>query len=511
MLKKIMAIILSGLLIFGFMGVVAVAEAPLNLYFDFEDESSVDLTVPEGGTTTASGWLHSKAFNINVPSYDKGESVVRHTDMTGAPAEFGSACLEFVDQQDRGNVVGRCINYPVTLKPNTTYTLSAWVYAQEGVQFGISWWGTSAWADFIAGRDLWNSTYFNKWHRHHVTFTTDDTIESQMYIVLRQGTTGKRVLFDEVRLCEETNYVAPTEAVTARSINGDFEDITTRDTSSTNTTQVLAPRDWTVGSSLKNGTDTDAYAVVTNEKARSGNYSLKIRSNKNNAGYRVYRQVTNLEVGALYMLSFWTCVEQNVVYTYAAGANVYATRSWDHDGSEGNALNAQAFEKMKTKTDGEWVLSRSYFVPGGSTICLSIVCGDNSPFTAYFDDITLEKVSSIDLKAVDSAGKKITKLDTTKENKVKVYLSGANKDNVISSHKVIYAIYNKNGEITEVSALSLKDIVNTAATISTTGQSTSVGYLRDKLEFTIPAGSTAKVFAFSDLSTLIPTTVLELS
>ncbi len=513
MMKKIMAIVLSGLLIFSLAGIATNADEPLNLVFGFENDADVDLTIPEGETKTVSGWRGSATGEKE----SRGEKIKRNTeDLADAPVDLGESCLEF-EQQDEPKV-GRSIMYEVNLKANTTYAVSAWVKADDCGIVGLAGWGTHGVSDWLTANYKESK---GKWIRLYATYTTKDKAVKTT-LCLRQSDTGKKTLFDDVRLYEVTDkeyasYILSQEGKNSRDINGDFEDVTTRNKTASDTAQVLYPANWQMpGQTLYNGEDAQTYAVITSEKARSGKYSLKISGNTNVENGRVFLHLNKkLEVGKTYMITGWVLTEKDCAYKYAGGAGLQAINTNWPGAGQSSLWNNPSFDKVRTNTNGEWVPVRSYFIAPFDSVAIGLYCHDTpSAYTAYFDDISVVEVPAVSLKAVDSQGKGFTKLDTTKENKVKVYVNGVNTTDIgetAKSYKVVTAVYDKNGDAVEMVASSLKDTVNAVATQKLNNVDTKYEYLRDVLDITIPAGCTAKVFVFSDFSKISPVSVLSFS
>ncbi len=372
MLKKLMAVALAGLLTLGSMAMMTTAETEpvTSLLYDFENQEMA------GETGAPTGWW----------TYFDAEGIVKLNEeqTAGQPEVYGlgNKCLEI---DCTGKEYDEAAYFSVTLKPNTTYVLSAWVKGVDGEGNPATVYcrvpllapgGTNYSADYLTR--AWSSgdaAGTKNWHQSVSTpYTTGD--EEIATTVWLRGLAGHKVFYDNIALYEVAdNYSS-------------FENVKVKDSA-------LVPVDWNTDV-LSTNTETDSYAVVSNAKAKTGNYSLEVKSTSLNLGYRVWKPLKGLTPGAKYMVTGYVNVTAPV---YNLGVVIYDGSTGGGTSWTANLLSMALLNRDTQQTKDVWMPLVTYFdapQSGEASLALITNIGYGYLGTTYFDDFTVSKVEAGD-------------------------------------------------------------------------------------------------------------------
>lgn len=494
MYKKLFAITLSLILILGLGSFAALAD-------ETESVPLADFTVGFDSEAELEGWSAS----------GKGESIVIDSTVTDAPEglDFGTGTLKFEALSAHANGLG--INKAVTnLEPGATYIFSAWAKNETGgtAVIGVGH-STSSVATYAASASCSTA---NTWAKLVCSFTVPaDGSVTQRTLCLKQGAGTSAVWYDDVRFYKDTG----ANPIVTKNLG--FENVVntavSKSTEDSSKETVLHPLGWTIGDGIKYSASATNYAVISDETAHSGNYSLKLKTSANTATYRAYKRIDNLEPGASYVVTAYVKTIGNAT---GDGTFMYVTGSPTGGGAshwtQSTTEQGYVFERVKTQTaasatTGKWVPIRTFFtVPEALTSGYIVLTGydTSKSFTAYYDDITITKMDVPSTFILDATGNTLNKIaDRTQETDATIVLSAANNSQeATKAYTFLYALYDESGDVKQISTLVFSDKV--APLASTKNGYAQPGYLRESAHVTIPAGHSLKVFVFDAIATLSP-------
>ncbi len=509
MYKKLFSIALSLVLILGIGSFATLAD-------ETQPTQSADFTVGFDTEAELEGWNPS----------GRGERPVIDTNVTDSPASenFGSGSLKFEALENAVSGLG-LYRRVENLKPGATYIFSAWTKNDtagiSAIGIGVGKHTTDSASTYYSYSDY---SVIGKWGRVACAYTvpTDGT-GTAINLLLKQAVSTSTSWFESISFSENTGN---TSAVIHRSdilMNGGFEDATMTDltnSSTGETTEELLPYGWTING-IKNSSDSPEYAIVSDDTAHGGMYSLKMCGKTYGKTKKVYKQLSNIEPGASYLV---TAYVKMVGGTSSSGLVMRITK-WPTEGAGYSWDIGTASLKAKTADSpetGGWVPIRTTFTypaePGNNKahISFNMESGASESAVAYIDDITVEKIGKPGVTFLDASGLEITSIpNKTTDTDVTVDFYGANgSDAAALNYTLVCALYDESGAIKQMSSVTLNDkTVPAAAEYSHSSYGTFMrpGYLKDQWEVTVPAGHSLKVLAFDNLGSISTVAAASLS
>ncbi len=498
MYKKLFSLALSLILILGAGSFAVLAD-------ETEAVPLADFTVGFDSEAELEDWNPS----------GRGERPVIDTNVTDAPASenFGSGSLKFEALEN--TVSGLGLYHRVeNLKPGATYIFSAWTKNDSAgisaIGIGVGKYTTDSVSTYYSYYDY---SVVGKWGRLSCAYTvpTDGT-GTVINLLLKQAVSTSSSWFESISFSENTRNTLAVIHKSDNLTNGGFEvaamsDLTNSSTGETK--EELLPYGWTVNG-IKYSSDSSEYAIVSDETAHGGTYSLKMCGKTYGKTKKVYRQLSNIEPGASYLV---TAYVKMVGGTSSSGLTMRITK-WPTEGAGYSWDIGTASLKAKTADSpetGGWIPIRTTFTypaePGNNKahISFNMESGASESAVAYIDDITVEKVGKPGLTFLDASGLEITSIpNKTADTFVIVDFYGANgSDASALNYTFVCALYDETGAIKQMSSVTLNEkTVPTAAEYSNTTYGTFMrpGHLKEQLGVTVPAGHSLKVLVFDNFS-----------
>ncbi len=337
----------------------------------------------------------------------------------------------------------------------------------------------------------------NKWLPLSATFTAPANGTVSLAVgAYNSSSTNGTVYFDDLALYKlEDGFDAEN--------NLSFEQIESNFTT-------FIPTGWNI--SLSSDETSDKFAVVSDEQARTGNFSLKMKnSSLASVTDRPWKLISGLTPGAAYMVTGYMKVTSPLYY---AGINVYGSN--DGTGSSWSGLNVSSGilseTNMITLGAGKWLPIITYFIaPDDGAVSLALVASNSASTSgiAYFDDITVTKMADtvgFDVKVLDANFEEVTDLNAGQATTVKLMVNGTNMTASDKNYTLIYATYSKTGDIVEMNTVALSAgtvaAKADAATVPGSINANAGACINSAINITIPAGQTLKVFIFDNMETL---------
>lgn len=471
MAKKILATLLSVLLIAGMVSFSVSAEGaqPFTETFDAEENLAA--------------WQNNSTYGAK-PIID---TTVKHEG--AGSAYFGDDAL---------HSMYKTIS---SVEPGTTYAVSFYVKAEGTPDFYVylapkDWSGVGDWHKFN-----WTAKPTSSFEYVSFKYTTptDGSVASFVLAMKQVKNTGK-IWIDKLTFAETDSLLD----------NVGFENV-----SSVAETENLWAEAWNASCITQGAGDyrqnqdadsTENLTVVTKEKARSGKHALKVKTKDLNGNSYVYQSVSGLESGALYEVSAWVLNEG--VRGDGMGAGILVEDVlWTTFGSTWT-IGQWWYSKVQT---GVWTKMVVYFrVPEGKNSAYIKLLGHagksdtlDITFTSYFDDIVVKKVDegvTVDLS--DTAGKAISNVSTENdETTVRVTTTAVNASTTEAKPLcVVYGIYKSTIKGTQLTDFGFVHTESLAIPASGLTQ------LNEFKDINVPKGHEIKVMAFGTLSSLAPLT-----
>lgn len=460
MAKKFLATLLSFLLIVGMGNFAVLAEADA-FTEGFNDEAVL------------STWANDSNYGEK-PAID---STVKYEDK--ASVYFGDDASHSMYKRING------------LEPKTTYVISFYACAEGTPDFYVYLAPSAA-----SSVDYW---YGNKWvakattgfEYNSIKYTTPaDGSVSSFVVALKKRGAGGKVWIDKLTFAETDSLLD----------NADFENVIPVEGTSN-----LWAEAWTAASDdyrkAEDSSDTPNLAVITNQKARSGQYCLKTKTEVTNMNSFIYQQVTGLEVGAVYELSAWVLNEG--VRNGGYGAILAVSPNKDDGFTTGwHNVNAQYPQYWFNKTENAWTKLSIFFKAQADKTYIKLMgnSGANSKFTTYFDDIVLKKTEGVSIDLSDNTGRAITGIDAEAEETVVRINTTAINDSAteVKPLCVVYGIYKSTINGTQLMEFGVAHAESLATTES--------GFTRLSTfkDIKVPRGHELKVMAFDEIGSLSP-------
>ena len=462
MAKKFLATLLSFLLIVGMGNFAVLADGVVVLEEGFDDEASIK------------AWQNDSNYG-NLPVVDQE-----------VKADGGGSAL-FGDDGQPHSMYKRITG----LEANTTYAVSFYVRAEGTHDFYValspsSWASSSSWYTFSW---ITKATEVFSYHSFSYTTPADGSVTDLCLILKTTNLSTGKIWIDDLSFGEKESLLQNAGFEVASSVSG---------------TDNLWADLWVCDGKYQENADTAEtgnICVVASDEARTGRYSLKLRTDALNGNGVVRQTVTGLEGGATYEVSAWIKTTGERA-SGAMGAGIMAgNNAWD---GVSNYWSKFGTKWHGTTTDGKWEKITTYFVvPSDKTAAVIMLVGQagtGGTYTTYFDDVILKKFEGASIELSDANGNSIVNLKTEEDTIVRVTASAVN---VSKTEKkplcILYGIYKST-----INGMQLKDMQ--ILHLGDMDVATDVAYAcyRAKTDITVPKGCSLKVMALNGIETLMP-------